>query len=305
MPSVSTDNSKPVSPIPAAAGIGLKPQHFEPVLEQKPPVSWFEVHPENYLMAGGPMHHYLTQIRERFPLSFHSVGMSFGSNGGVDVDHVHKLADLVQRYQPGLVSDHLSWSRWGHYFLNDLLPMPYTTEALKIMTNNIDHVQSLLGRPIAIENPSSYVLPGEPELSEWDFLVELARRSGSAILLDINNIYVSTNNHDWSAEQYIRSIPPELVAEVHLAGHKVEQVGQERIWIDDHGSRVCDEVWRLYELALAHHGPVPTLIEWDTDVPEFTVLLEQAQQIERRLGSLPGRMSHAAPVAMAGSRAAR
>ena len=273
------------SPIPAAAGIGLKPQHFTEVIQGDHCAGWFEVHPENYLMKGGPMHYYLGKVREKYPLSFHSVGMSLGSSGGVDVNHVKRLKTLIKRYQPALVSDHLSWSRWGRQFFNDLLPMPYTSEALRIMVDNVDHVQSLLGRAIAIENPSSYLLPGVPDYSEWDFLVELAKRSGASILLDINNIFVSACNHSWSAEHYIKNIPTQLISEIHLAGHKVEQLEDQTIWIDDHGSRVCGKVWDLYALALQLHGPHATLIEWDTDVPDFDVLLDQAQKINHRLAS--------------------
>jgi len=280
---VSTVSGRTFSPIPVRAGIGLKPQHFGEILGSEPPVGWFEVHPENYLMAGGPMHHYLSQIRDRFPLSFHSVGMSLGSGSGVRDDHVLRLKTLCDRYQPVMVSDHLSWSRWQQFALNDLLPMPYTEEALHLMVNNVDRVQTLLARPIAIENPSSYLLPGKPDMAEWEFLVELAWRSGASILLDVNNVYVSARNHDWSAEEFICSIPPALVSEMHLAGHKVEQLLEREILIDDHGSVICEAVWQLYELALQHIGPVPTLIEWDTDVPAFEVLLKEAAQIDSRL----------------------
>lgn len=231
------------------------------------------------------MHHYLSAVRDRYPLSFHSVGMSLGSGNGIDIRHIERLKGLIARYQPALVSDHLSWSRWNQFALNDLLPMPYTEEALQIMVNNVDRVQSILGRSIAIENPSSYLLPGQPEMSEWEFLVELARRSGASILLDVNNIYVSARNHGWSSEEYIRSIPAGLVSEMHLAGHKTEQLTDRKILIDDHGSRISEAVWRLYAIALQHLGPFPTLIEWDTDVPTFDVLLEEAGRIDACLQS--------------------
>jgi uncharacterized protein len=271
------------SPIPVSAGIGLKPQHFEEILQAEPAVGWFEVHPENYLMPGGPMHYYLSRIRDRFPLSFHSVGMSLGSGSGIRKQHVMKLKALCDRYQPGLVSDHLSWSRWHQFSLNDLLPMPYTRAALDLMVDNVDQVQSLLGRPIAIENPSSYLLPGEAEMTEWEFLVELASRSGASILLDVNNIYVSTKNHGWSAAEYISRIPRHMVSEMHVAGHKREQSLNREILIDDHGSSVSDAVWQLFELALQTIGPVPSLIEWDTDVPAFQVLSSEAEKIASRL----------------------
>ena len=285
MPVAVTTSGKAISPIPVSAGIGLKPQHFAEVLDSDPAAGWFEIHPENYLMAGGPMHHYLTAVRERFPLSFHSVGMSLGSAGGIDTRHLYKLKHLIDRYQPAFFSDHLSWSRWQQFALNDLLPMPCTREALDIMVHNVDQVQSLLGRSIAIENPSSYLLPGEPEMPEWEFLVQLAQRSGATILLDVNNIFVSAHNHGWCAEEYVRNIPATLVSEMHLAGHKLEALPGRTILIDDHGSHISAEVWALFDLALQHIGPVPTLIEWDTDVPSLIVLRDEARQIENRLQS--------------------
>lgn len=285
-------STRTVSPLPACAGIGLKPQHFDAVRQQESSAPiWYEVHPENYLMTGGPMHHYLQQVRENFPLSFHSVGMSLGSGDGVPEAHVRRLKTLIDRYQPALVSDHLSWSRWAQFALNDLLPMPYTEEALRVMVRNVDRVQSLLGRPIAIENPSSYLLPDVADMQEWEFLVELAWRSGATLLLDVNNVYVSACNHGWSAEDYIRNIPPQLVSEMHLAGHKVERLADREILIDDHGSAIADPVWELYALTLQQVGAVPTLIEWDTDVPEYTVLTEEARRINACLQAVPADIS--------------
>lgn len=272
-----------ISPIPASAGLGLKPQHFSEILENQPDVGWFEVHPENYMVPGGPMLHNLERIREQYPLSFHSIGMSLGTASGIDKKHILRLKSLVERYQPALISDHLSWSRWQQTGLNDLLPVPYTQEALSIMINNVDQVQTLLGRQIAIENPSSYFDIKGAELSECEFLVELASRSGATILLDINNIFVSACNHDWSAEQYLKQIPAELVSEIHLAGHKVQQADSGEIRIDDHGSRVCDEVWALYSSAVTQIGSRPTLIEWDTDIPPLATLLEEKQLAEKIL----------------------
>jgi len=265
------------TPIPARAGIGLKPAHFGDIFENTPEVDWFEIHPENYLMSGGPMHHYLGRIRDSYPLSFHSIGMSLGSVSGIDEDHVRKIKHLAERYQPAMISDHLSWSRWHQTVLNDLLPMPYTYEAFTLMSDNVDKVQTILGRSIAIENPSSYFDLAGAEMDECDFLVQLARRSGASILLDVNNVYVSACNHGWCAENYLSRIPAELVKEVHLAGHKVEPTEFGEVRIDDHGSQVCSAVWSLFEQTMQRIGPRPTLIEWDTDVPAFDVLLKQAR----------------------------
>jgi len=277
------DHDGAFSPIPARGGIGLKPKHFTEILEKKPSASWFEVHPENYLVAGGPMHHYLSRIRADYPLSFHSVGMSLGSAEGPDSLYIHRLKNLCDRYQPSLFSDHLSWSRWNHTFLNDLLPLPYTHAALQLILANVDKVQNILGRSIAIENPSTYLALVGGDMDECDFLVELARRSGASILLDINNIHVSATNHGWSSLDYLERIPAHLVSEIHLAGHKVEQTAAGTLLIDDHGSQVCTEVWALYGQALARIGPRPTLIEWDTDVPELSVLHTEAVKADRFL----------------------
>jgi uncharacterized protein (UPF0276 family) len=274
------DHAAGSSPVPARAGIGLKPAHFTQILATRPDIGWFEVHPENYLVPGGPLHHYLTRIRADYPLSFHSVGMSLGSADGVDALHIQRLRALCERYQPALVSDHLSWSRWEHTCLNDLLPLPYTQANLQLMLANVDKVQTILGRRIAIENPSSYLALPASDMDECDFLVELARRSGAQILLDVNNVHVSATNHGWSANTYLERIPQELVSELHLAGHKVEHTDAGAILIDDHGSQVCPEVWALYVQALQHLGPRPTLIEWDTNVPALDVLLHEAEKAD-------------------------
>ena len=270
-PAMTGDN-----PVPVRAGIGLKPRHFTDILDSRPDVGWFEVHPENYLVPGGPMLYGLEQIRACYPLSFHSVGMSLGSADGVDERHVRRLKGLCDRFEPGLVSDHLSWSRWRHASLNDLLPMPYTEASLKLMVNNVHRVQDILGRPIAIENPSAYCNFANPDMEEADFLVDLARTTGAGILLDVNNVFVSACNQGWSAERYLEKIPGDLVREIHLAGHSIEQTRSGDIRIDDHGSRVCSEVWALYANVLQMQGCFPTLIEWDTDIPDFHILQEEA-----------------------------
>ena len=264
-------------PIPARAGVGLKPEHYEIILNSNPDIGWFEVHPENYMGAGGAVHHYLQQIRDKYPLSLHGVGLSLGSAEGLSTEQLAALKSLVDRYQPALVSEHLSWSRFGNFALNDLLPVPYTREVMNIISNNIDKTQNYLKRQILIENPSSYFQLDYTTYSEWDFLVTLATQSGAGILLDVNNIYVSACNHGFNAEQYIKSIPADLVGEIHLAGHSVQKISGGEIRIDDHGSEVISEVWELYELALEHLGNRPTLIEWDSNIPEWNILFKEAQ----------------------------
>jgi len=275
------------SSIPAAAGVGLKPQHFEQILAQPPSnqnsVCWFEIHAENYMGAGGQMHHFLQQIRERYPLSLHGVGLSLGSLNLPCNQHLKALNELIQRYEPGLVSEHLSWSKHHDVVLNDLLPVPYTQESLAAFCNNIDKTQTALKRQILIENPSSYFMLKEGDFSEVDFLVTLAQRSGCKILLDVNNVYVSACNHGFNAQQYIHSIPKELVGEIHLAGHSVQRLLSGEVLIDDHGSQVCSRVWKLYESTLAHIGAKPTLIEWDSDVPAWNILSQQASLAQNRL----------------------
>ena len=270
-------------PIPARAGVGLKPEHYQNILTSNPDIGWFEVHPENYMGAGGAGHHYLQQIRDKYPLSIHGVGLSLGSEEGLSTEQLAALKSLVDRYQPALVSEHLAWCRYRNFVFNDLLPVPYTKESLDIMVNNIDQTQNHLKRQILIENPSSYFQLDYTTYSEWEFLVILARQSGAGILLDVNNIYVSACNHGFDAREYIKSIPAELVGEMHLAGHSVQKLGSGKILIDDHGSEVIPEVWELYELTLDHIGNRPTLIEWDANIPEWQILLREAKRADRRL----------------------
>lgn len=263
-------------PIPALAGVGLKPQHFQSILEQESPVSWFEIHAENYMSAGGPFHHYLRLIRDRYPLSIHGVGLSLGSYDGLCQQQLGDLKTLVERYEPGLISEHLSWSRHRQHHLNDLLPMPYTKESLNTFVSNISHTQDVLKQQILIENPSSYFELNYNQYSEQEFIVAIAKQAGCQILLDVNNVYVSAKNHGFDAKDYINSIPASLVGEIHLAGHSVQSLLSGEVRIDDHGSVVCDEVWQLYQHTLSKIGVKPTLIEWDTNVPDWDVLSSQA-----------------------------
>ncbi len=264
-------------PIPAQAGVGLKPDHYQTILDTKPDIGWFEIHPENYMADGGAIHHYLEQIRELYPLSIHGVGLSLGSEEGLSKKHLASLKGLVDRYQPGLVSEHLAWCKYRNQVFNDLLPVPYTSESLEIISRNIDQTQNFLGRQILIENPSSYFKLDYTSYTEWEFLVELVKRSGAGILLDVNNVYVSACNHGFDARHYIKNIPPHLVGEIHLAGHSVQHLQGGKVLIDDHGSEVIEEVWDLYDFTLSHLGNRPTLIEWDANIPHWDILYNQAK----------------------------
>jgi uncharacterized protein (UPF0276 family) len=269
--------------IPAAAGIGLRATHYREVLETRPPVAWWEVHSENYFGEGGAPHHYLERIRALYPLSLHGVGLSLGSADPLNRDHLDKLKRLIERYRPALVSDHLSWSAVDGRYLNDLLPLPYTEEALVHVAHRIEEAQDYLGRQLLIENPSTYLQFVESTIPEVEFLRALVERSGCALLLDVNNVYVSARNHDFDATEYIRAVPSDAVREIHLAGHAVKSLEDGEILIDTHDDIVCDAVWRLYDETIGAIGPRPTLIEWDTNIPSLSVLLAEARQANRLL----------------------
>ncbi len=270
-------------PIPAKAGIGLRAQHYCEVLQRRPAVAWLEVHSENYFGDGGPPLYYLERIRARYPLSLHGVGLSLGSTDPLNTWHLNKLKALIERFEPDLVSDHLSWSSVDGRYLNDLLPLPYTEEALTHMVARLGDVQAHLGRQLLVENPSTYLQYEFSPIPEQEFISELARRSGCGILLDVNNIYVSAVNHGFDACGYLEAIPPQLVQEVHLAGFTVNRFDAGEILIDTHNRTVAPEVWTLYRQALRRLGPVPTLIEWDTDIPALDVLLEEAHRADMLL----------------------
>jgi len=262
--------------IPARAGVGLRFRHHREVLEARPAAAWFEVHTENYL-GGGSAPACLDAIRRDYPVSLHGTGLSLGSAEGLDPAHLARVRELVERAGPGLVSEHLSFSVAAGNYLADLLPLPLTEEALEIVCRNVAQVQDHLNRRILVENPSTYLQFRHSIIPEWEFLAQVAKRTGCGILCDVNNIYVSACNHGWRASAYLAALPPEAVGEIHLAGHSLRRLDDARtLLIDDHGSRVTPEVWALYAEALARFGPVPTLIEWDTDVPPMAVLLEEA-----------------------------
>jgi len=264
------------SAIPACAGIGLRSQHHPDALVNKVRTGWLEVHSENYFGQGGIPLRDLEAIRADYPISLHGVGMSLGSVDELDRQHLRQLQNLIQRIEPGLVSEHLSWSSFGGRYLNDLLPMPYTDETLKHLAARISQVQDYLGRQLLIENPSSYLEYGFSSYSESGFLNELAQRSGCGILLDVNNVYVSCINHGWNALDYLYEIAADKIGEIHLAGHTVKKVGEQSILIDTHNAPVSDAVWQLYQAAIRHLGSRPTLIEWDVDLPVWEVLVAEA-----------------------------
>ena len=283
----------PAGLIPATAGVGLRFRHHRAVLDERPAVAWFEVHTENY-MGGGPATRYLDAIRCDYPVSLHGVGLSLGSADRLDLHHLARVCDVVARVQPGLVSEHLAWSVVGGTYLADLLPLPMTEEALDVVCQNVDQVQTALGRRMLVENPSTYLRFAHSTIPEWEFLAQLAKRTGCGLLCDVNNIYVSACNHGWNPHTYIDALPPAAIGEVHLAGHSVRQLeGGRELRIDDHGSRVAPQVWTLYAAALQRFGPVPTLIEWDTDVPPLDVLIEEAATAESALVAVRHEHAHA------------
>lgn len=268
------------SPIPRRGGVGLKPEHYREILDGAPDIGWFEIHAENYMGAGGPPHAYLTAIRERYPLSLHGVGLSIGGAGLLDADHLARLRALADRYEPALFSEHLAWSSHDTVYLNDLLPLPYTQETLERVCDHIDEVQDALKRPMLLENPSTYVAYAETTMREVDFLREVVRRTGCGLLLDVNNVFVQAANHGFGAGSYLDDFPMEHVGEIHLGGHAEDADDDGSLLIDDHGREVADPVWALYARVLEDTGPVPTLIEWDNDVPAWPVLMAEAKRAD-------------------------
>lgn len=266
--------------LPPCAGISLKSDHYE-LLERAPwPTGFLEVHAENYFGAGGAPHHWLTRARADHALSVHGVGLSLGSAARVDADYLLRLKAVIDRYHPQQVSEHVSFARYGDNFLNDLLPLPYTPEALAWLVDNISEAQDALGRQILIENPSTYLTFAHSTMPEVEFMVEACKRSGARLLLDVNNVYVSARNHGFDAAAWLAAVPANLVGEIHLAGHTVKDIEGVELRIDDHGSAVCADVWQLYEGVIARIGARPTLIEWDTDVPALDVLLAEAAKAD-------------------------
>lgn len=271
--------------LPARAGIGLRGPHIDELLATKPHLAWLEVHSENYFGNGGRALRQLDHVRADYPLSLHGVGLSLGSTDPLNLRHLTKLKALISRIDPHSVSEHLCWSSIGGQFLNDLLPLPYSEEALTTVCRNIQQAQEFLGRRLLIENVSSYIRFKDEVLSEWDFLAEVARRCDCDILLDVNNIYVSSVNHGFDARTYLAAIPADRVAEIHLAGHESDDAddGSDSFLVDTHSRPVCDAVWSLYAEAIARFGQRPTLIEWDADLPTLDVLIAEAEKAQQLL----------------------
>jgi len=268
----------PVYEIAGLAGTSLKHEHLPAILAEATKDGFFEIHAENYMGAGGPPHHALERIRRDHPVSLHGVAMSIGGPQNLDRNHLERFHALVERYEPCLVSEHLAWSTHGTTYFNDLLPLPYTEATLRRVSEHIDEVQLAIRRPLLLENPSTYVVFRESTMSEVDFIRGLVQRTGCGLLLDINNVFVSAINHGDSAFDYLRDFPIEHVGEIHLAGH-AEQVDDEgdRLLIDSHDGPVADAVWKLFDMVLSRSGPIPTLVEWDSNTPDWPVLKAEAR----------------------------
>jgi uncharacterized protein (UPF0276 family) len=263
------------------AGIGLRAQHHEEILARLPAIGWLEVHSENYFARGGAHRRQLERIRAHYHVSLHGVGLSLGSTDPLNTEHLREISRLVRDFEPMLVSEHLSWSSVDGRYLNDLLPLPYVEETLQHVAARVSAVQEALGVQILIENISSYLRYQCTEVPEWEFLAALAKHSGCAILLDVNNVYVNAQNHGFDPHAYLHGIPRPLVREIHLAGHTLARIDGREIRIDTHSTHVADEVWALYAAALRRFGPVPTLIEWDADIPDLDTLCAEAAKADR------------------------
>ena len=270
--------------LPLAPGVGYKAQHFNDIMADAGPVGWLEIHAENYMGMGGRPLAQLRHLSEKFPFSVHGVGLSIGGEGPLDADHLSRLKTLCDWLNPASFSEHLAWSTHESAFLNDLLPLPYTLETAKRVADHIDQVQSTLGRQMLLENPSSYLAFAESDMSETDFLAEIAARTGCGLLLDVNNVFVSATNLGYSPQGYIDAYPLDHVGEIHLGGHdEDEDETGAPLLIDSHGAEVFEPVWALLDYTLQKSGPKPLLIEWDTDVPEWSVLVEETKRADAAL----------------------
>ena len=275
---------RPAPALPARAGVGFKPAHWPEIEAEAPDLGFFEVHAENHMGDGGPPHRMLAALAERWPLSLHGVGLSIGGEGPLDAEHLARLRGLVDRVRPASFSEHLAWSTHEGVYFNDLLPLPYDETTLARVVAHVARTQEALGLRMLLENPSAYVAFEGATMGEIEFLSEVARRTGCGLLLDVNNVHVSATNLGFDPAAYLDAFPLHLVGEIHLAGHAVE-VGADggRLLLDTHDRRVDAEVWALYERVIARAGPIPTLVEWDADLPPFAVLLDEAATVERIL----------------------
>lgn len=282
LPSQGSDSSRDgrhsgINPPEVAAGVGLKPVHYDQIVTDWPRMGFFEVHAENYMGDGGPPHRYLEAIRAHYPLSIHGVGLNLGGTDVLSVDHLGRLRQLIDRYQPALFSEHLAWTSTAGAFLGDLLPIPYTRDSLRHVCQRIERTQDFLKTSLLLENPATYLRYKESDLPETEFLAEITRRTGCGLLLDVNNVFVSAANHGFDAFGYLNALPADAVGEMHLAGcFATVDTAVRPYFIDAHDSRVREEVWRLYRFALHRFGAVPTLIEWDNNVPDWATLAGEA-----------------------------
>lgn len=282
------DNAPRFPSLPAAPGVGYKPQHFADITTDARPVEWLEIHAENYMGEGGRPLAQLRHLAEKFAISVHGVGLSIGGEGRLDADHLARLKHLCGWLQPASFSEHLAWSTHDSHFLNDLLPLPYTNATLQRVADHIDEVQEVVGRQMLLENPSSYLAFAESTWSETAFLDEIARRTGCGLLLDVNNVFVSAINLQMDPRAYIDAFPLARVGEIHLGGHDEDEDDHGApLLIDSHGREVADPVWTLLDYALERSGARPLLIEWDADVPEWHILAEEARRAERALARVP------------------
>lgn len=273
------DNSRPLPTLPNAPGVGYKPQHFSDLLADPGPVEWLEVHAENYMGDGGRPLAQLRALSEKFALSIHGVGLSIGGETPLEIEHLARLKRLCDASSPASFSEHLAWSTHGAEFMNDLLPLPYTTATLDRVARHIDQVQSHLNRQMLLENPSSYLVFAESIMSETEFLAQLVQRTGCGLLLDINNVFISATNLGLSAQAYIDAYPLDAVKEIHVGGHDEDHDDTgTRLLIDSHAKQVADPVWALLEATLARAGPKPVLVEWDNDVPDWPTLRVEAER---------------------------
>ncbi len=263
--------------LPASVGVGFKPDHFSAIRNDARRVDFFEIHAENYMGAGGLPHAQLTALREDYALSVHGVGLSIGGQRGLDTDHLNRLKAVCDRYQPDSFSEHLAWSSHGAEYLNDLLPLPYTPETLQTVCDHIDQVQEVLSRKMLLENPSTYVLFEQSTISETDFLKAIVQRTGCGLLLDVNNVFVSCTNHGADPYDYIADFPIGYVGEIHLGGHSTEELPSGPLLIDAHGSPVADPVWSLFAHVITRTCALPTLVEWDNDLPDWPILAAEAR----------------------------
>jgi len=276
------------SHLPIAAGIGLRAPHHAQVAAERPHVAWLEVHTENFL-GGGAAPDMLEALRAEYQISLHGVGLSLGSQDGLDTEHLRRISELVRRIEPAAVSDHVSWSVTGGVYFNDLLPIPYDEEALGIIADNVQQFQDTIGRPVMVENPSTYLRFRQSDRAEPQFLAELCARTGCGLLLDVNNVFVSGENHGFDPFAYLAAVAALPIGEVHLSGHHLREIGNRSIRIDDHGSPVSESVWTLYDQTLGMLGPLPTLIEWDSSLPDLDILLAESAKAGAKLAQAPRR----------------